>query len=134
MDQVTSLQKNVSPLSEKLDGVRAYWDGTRFISRLGNPFSSPTWFTQDLPTTEQLDGEIFGQRGDFNTTISIVRRLEGNLDPQINTQTGPAPAGVDPARTWNAVKFQIFDIPSQKVHIPLPIFLACSACPFPAHQ
>src|ERR1700756_589482 len=25
-------------LSEKLDGVRAYWDGRQFWSRLGNPF------------------------------------------------------------------------------------------------
>src|ERR1700754_1612247 len=28
-------------LSEKLDGVRAYWDGHRLISRLGNTFHAP---------------------------------------------------------------------------------------------
>src|SRR5262245_13599082 len=33
-------------LSEKLDGVRAYWDGTQFLSRLGNKFFAPAWFTQ----------------------------------------------------------------------------------------
>src|SRR5687768_13478754 len=31
-------------LSEKLDGVRAYWDGTQFLSRLGNKFHPPPWF------------------------------------------------------------------------------------------
>src|ERR1700732_3156238 len=31
-------------LSEKLDGVRAYWDGQRFRSRQGNRFHAPAWF------------------------------------------------------------------------------------------
>src|SRR5260370_30339072 len=31
-------------LSEKLDGVRAYWDGNQFLSRQGNLFHSPDWF------------------------------------------------------------------------------------------
>jgi DNA ligase-1 len=38
-------------LSEKLDGVRAYWDGERFLSRLGNIFHAPEWFLEGLPTT-----------------------------------------------------------------------------------
>ena len=36
-------------MSEKLDGVRAYWDGTQFISRLGNVFHAPEWFVAELP-------------------------------------------------------------------------------------
>ena len=28
-------------ISEKLDGARAWWDGSRFISRGGNPFHAP---------------------------------------------------------------------------------------------
>ena len=32
-------------LSEKLDGVRAYWDGTQFLSRNGNRYVAPEWFT-----------------------------------------------------------------------------------------
>src|SRR5690554_7926169 len=31
-------------VSEKLDGVRAYWDGNQLISRQGNPFNPPAWF------------------------------------------------------------------------------------------
>jgi DNA ligase-1 len=33
-------------LSEKLDGVRAFWDGRQFFSRLGNPFHVPDWFVE----------------------------------------------------------------------------------------
>ncbi|HEV3116274.1 MAG TPA: DNA ligase, partial [Gemmataceae bacterium] len=36
-------------LSEKLDGVRAYWDGKQFLSRLGNLYHAPDWFTAGLP-------------------------------------------------------------------------------------
>ncbi len=32
-------------MSEKLDGVRAYWDGKRFVSRLGNVYHAPEGFT-----------------------------------------------------------------------------------------
>src|SRR5437879_2018744 len=45
-------------LSEKLDGVRAYWDGKQFFSRLGNLFHAPDWFLQGLPTVP-LDGELW---------------------------------------------------------------------------
>lgn len=37
-------------MSEKYDGVRAYWNGTCFISRGGNKFFAPQYFTKDLPT------------------------------------------------------------------------------------
>src|SRR6516225_3743896 len=36
-------------MSEKLDGVRAYWDGERFLSRLGNLYHAPDWFLEGLP-------------------------------------------------------------------------------------
>ena len=42
-------------MSEKLDGVRAYWDGQRFVSRLGNQYYAPPWFTAGLPKFP-LDG------------------------------------------------------------------------------
>ncbi len=45
-------------LSEKLDGVRAYWDGGRFFSRQGNLFHAPDWFTEKLPPVP-LDGELW---------------------------------------------------------------------------
>jgi DNA ligase 1 len=36
-------------LSEKLDGVRAYWDGRQFLSRQGNLYHAPDWFVAGLP-------------------------------------------------------------------------------------
>jgi DNA ligase-1 len=79
-------------LSEKLDGVRAYWDGTGFFSRNGNPFAAPEWFTRGLPNTP-LDGELWIGRKQFQRTVSIVRRS-------------------DAAELWNDVRFLIFDAPT----------------------
>ncbi len=45
-------------LSEKLDGVRAYWDGQQFWSRLGNLYHAPGWFVAGLPNVP-LDGELW---------------------------------------------------------------------------
>lgn len=36
-------------MSEKLDGVRCFWDGKALLSRNGNPFAAPSWFTDKLP-------------------------------------------------------------------------------------
>ena len=48
-------------LSEKLDGVRAYWDGRQFLSRLGNLFHAPDWFVDGFPSVP-LDGELWIDR------------------------------------------------------------------------
>ena len=61
-------------MSEKLDGIRAYWDGTNLISRLGNRFDAPKWFTKNLGNIP-LDGELWLGRGKFQETMSIVRSL-----------------------------------------------------------
>ena len=62
-------------ISEKLDGVRAYWDGKKFLSRQGNEFMAPDWFVDGLPSTP-LDGELWLDRKAFQKTISIVRRQD----------------------------------------------------------
>ncbi|MDY7225934.1 DNA ligase [Hyalangium rubrum] len=79
-------------MSEKLDGVRAYWDGKRFLSRQGNPFYAPAWFTEKLPDYP-LDGELFGGRKKFQRTVSVVRRQDQSDD-------------------WKELAFVIFDAPS----------------------
>ena len=78
-------------MSEKLDGVRAYWDGKQLISRLGNPICAPDWFVAGLPPIA-MDGELFGGRGQFQTTVSIVRRI-------------------DPGPEWRTLRYQVFDAP-----------------------
>ena len=60
-------------MSEKLDGVRAYWDGQQLVSRQGNLFAAPAWFTEKLPPFE-LDGELWIARGHFEKTLSIVSK------------------------------------------------------------
>ena len=65
-------------VSEKLDGVRALWDGTRFISKQGKEFFAPPWFCEGLPD-EELDGELFLDRGEFQACVSIVRRHDAGM-------------------------------------------------------
>lgn len=79
-------------MSEKLDGVRAYWDGQRFLSRLGNPYYAPAWFTKGLPEFP-LDGELWLDRKAFQRTVSIVRRQ-------------------DQSDAWREIKFLVFDAPA----------------------
>lgn len=78
-------------MSEKLDGVRAYWTGREFVSRAGNVFAVPDWFTHGMPATA-LDGEFFIGRGRFHEVSGIVRRLDRGPD-------------------WEKVRFVIFDAP-----------------------
>lgn len=44
-------------VSEKLDGVRAIWDGKTLRFRSGRPIHAPAWFTAGLPA-HPLDGEL----------------------------------------------------------------------------
>jgi len=81
-------------MSEKLDGVRAYWDGKRLVSRSGKEFAVPKWFVKDFPSFE-IDGELWTKRGDFENIISIV-----------NKQT--------PHKGWREISYQIFEVPHQK--------------------
>ncbi|MBI3821559.1 MAG: DNA ligase [Planctomycetes bacterium] len=78
-------------MSEKLDGVRAYWTGKLFVSRLGNPLHAPDWFCAGLPA-EPLDGEFWIDRKKFQRTVGIVRRQ-------------------DKSDLWKEVRFRVFDAP-----------------------
>lgn len=79
-------------MSEKLDGVRAYWDGKQFLSRLGNVYHAPDWFIEGLPDVP-LDGELWLNRKMFQRTVSIVRRQ-------------------DKTDLWREVRYLVFDAPS----------------------
>ena len=59
-------------MSEKLDGVRAIWNGTDFVSRNGKVFPAPDYMKRQMPDV-MLDGELFCGRGQFQTTISNVK-------------------------------------------------------------
>lgn len=61
-------------MSEKMDGVRAWWNGEDFLSRAGNIFHAPESFKKHLPKDVILDGELWVGRGMFQKTVSIVRK------------------------------------------------------------
>ena len=60
-------------VSEKLDGVRAYWNGRHLVSRQGNIFSAPEWFIAPLPKIA-LDGELWIGRGKFDQLSGRARQ------------------------------------------------------------
>jgi DNA ligase 1 len=80
-------------MSEKLDGVRAYWDGKGLVSRLGNVFHAPDWFVADLPKDTPLDGELWIGRREFQRTVGVVRRQ-------------------DKSEHWREVSYLLFDAPA----------------------
>jgi DNA ligase-1 len=51
-------------MSEKLDGVRCYWNGTTMYTRNGNKIFAPKEWIDKLPKVA-LDGELWSGRDDF---------------------------------------------------------------------
>ena len=82
-------------ISEKLDGVRAVWDGKQLKSRKGNVINAPDWFIKDLPKTP-LDGELWLARGKFDALSGAVRK-----DIPIDAE-------------WQNITYQIFELPNAK--------------------
>ncbi len=80
-------------ISEKLDGVRAYWDGVRLLTRNGNALAAPPSFVSGLPPCA-LDGELWQGRGRFNETVGIVRRQAAEAWPGIQYCVFDAPDAV----------------------------------------
>lgn len=79
-------------MSEKLDGVRGFWDGKRLISRQGYAFQAPAEFTRAFPPFP-LDGELYSKRGQFERISSIVRSNKSD---------------------WKQLKLHVFDVPKAK--------------------
>ncbi|MEC9357119.1 MAG: DNA ligase [Pseudomonadota bacterium] len=80
-------------VSEKLDGVRGYWNGTELLTRGGHRIETPPWFTQAWPS-QPLDGELWMGRARFAELSGTVRR------------TTPDEAA------WHELKFMVFDLPA----------------------
>ena len=79
-------------LSEKLDGIRGYWNGTQLLTRQGNIINSPPWFTLHWPKSA-MDGELWIARNQFQETLSCIRKIK--IDESC----------------WQHVRFMIFDLP-----------------------
>jgi DNA ligase-1 len=97
-------------MSEKLDGMRAFWDGgvtrglmevpfaneltrmaTGLWSRYGNAIAAPDWWLDKLPKMP-LDGELYLGRGRFQELVSITKRFVSFSD-------------------WAPVSYHVFDSP-----------------------
>lgn len=81
-------------ISEKLDGVRARWNGHQLITRGGNLLVAPDWFIKDFPETT-LDGELWIARGEYQQTVSVIKKQKVH-------------------KGWLKVKFMVFDLPAQQ--------------------
>ncbi|MCA3241088.1 MAG: DNA ligase [Rubrivivax sp.] len=79
-------------VSEKLDGVRAHWDGRQLRFRGGGLIAAPAWFTAALPA-QPLDGELWAGCGGFEQASGTSRR-----------------AAPDDA-AWRALRYGLFDLP-----------------------
>ena len=92
--QVYRHQVDVSQylVSEKLDGVRAIWDGESLRFRSGKTINAPAWFVEGLPK-RALDGELWLGRGSFERLSGIVRR-----DTPSDSE-------------WRQVRYMIFELP-----------------------
>ena len=93
LPQVYTQQVEVSGwlMSEKLDGLRGYWDGQQLLSKNGIRLFPPHEFIRDLPPFP-LEGELWGGRNSFQSTVSIVKQQQAH-------------AG------WLQLKFAVFDVP-----------------------
>lgn len=90
--------------SEKFDGIRTYWDGTKLWTRSGIEIHAHKSFTDKLPPIP-MDGELSMRKGlsrcgewthyrDFNKASGIIRRHNGSEED------------------WSQIMFYVFDLPS----------------------
>jgi len=85
-------------MSEKLDGIRGYWNGKEFQTRKGNIIYTPGWFTINYPPFE-LDGELWSERNNFEFIQSTVLDKSPSID-------------------WKKISYNIFEVPNAKGDFP----------------
>lgn len=81
-------------VQEKFDGVRALWTGKELVSRNGERFNAPAWFTAGLPDVP-LDGELYAGVGTRGRIANTLARHKSGKDSD-----------------WLGVRFMVFDSPS----------------------
>lgn len=78
-------------VSEKLDGVRARWDGQQLLSKNGYQFAAPAWFTERFPDVV-MEGELWMQRQSYEKISSITSQHS-------------------PHNGWRKIRLMLFDLP-----------------------
>ena len=79
-------------MSEKLDDVRAPWDGQQLRFRSGLPIAVPRWFTAALAKVP-LDGELWWGRHQFDRLSGVVRK-----EVPVNAE-------------WRELRYMVFVLP-----------------------
>jgi DNA ligase-1 len=79
-------------VSEKLDGVRATWDGEQLHTRNGHLIHAPAWFIQGFPK-QAMDGELWMGRKRFEEISGAVRQQAPNDG------------------LWRQIHYRIFELP-----------------------
>jgi DNA ligase-1 len=83
-------------MTEKLDGIRAYWDGEQFWSKNASIINVSDSFKVGLPTYP-LDGELWSGYEEVDLTLfhlkQACRKIKTNID-------------------WTKIKFCVFDAPA----------------------
>ena len=95
-------------MSEKLDGMRAYWTGEKLFTRSGLPILCPDWFLSAFPRNLELDGELFLGRKQFEQCMSITRRTDKGGD-------------------WTRISYVVFDAPTVKDGISTRLQVAAAS-------
>lgn len=80
-------------VSEKLDGVRAIWDGKVLRFRSGNVIHAPAWFTAGFPA-HSLDGELWIGHHRFDQVSAATRKLNPSDEE------------------WRSITYQVYELPN----------------------
>ena len=112
-DKLSTLLKIPEPpigwyISEKYDGIRAIWDGEKFISRGQKVFTYvPDYFIQLMPPGIALDGEMWISRNNFKEVSRISTLKIGSSRSQKEID-----------KIWkgtnnnSSVKYMVYDLPN----------------------
>ena len=112
-DKLSTLLKIPEPpigwyISEKYDGIRAIWDGEKFISRGQKVFTYvPDYFIELMPPGIALDGEMWISRNNFKEVSRISTLKIGRSKSQKEID-----------KIWkgtndnNSVKYMVYDLPN----------------------
>lgn len=79
-------------ISEKLDGVRIFWDGKQLRSRSGQWIKLPDELLKQLPAFA-LDAELWAGRGQFHQVMQALQSSGAEL--------------------WQGIRLMVFDAPQQ---------------------
>eukprot|EP01126_Amoeba_proteus_P039136 TRINITY_DN4111_c0_g2_i1.p1 TRINITY_DN4111_c0_g2~~TRINITY_DN4111_c0_g2_i1.p1 ORF type:complete len:658 (-),score=111.69 TRINITY_DN4111_c0_g2_i1:406-2217(-) len=90
-------------ISEKLDGIRAFWDGSMLYSKQGKILPIPSEFAKMLPRGIPLDGELWSGYDSFSQLLSIIKSSHKLLESGQDSEA---------FLLWEKnIKFCVFDAP-----------------------